>query len=99
MHAKIARCKRKMYWKHFAKTNIFKLAFGEVLNRKGSRNGSGEGTEIQCDFSSIFAHFWVPISDQFWSKNDPKSGSKNECENESLKFGLGRSDAFQVDCE
>ena len=68
MHAKVARCRRKMYWKTVLNIKILKLALGEVLKKKGSNNGSGEGSEIQCDFLSIFVHFGSPFLDNFGIK-------------------------------
>ena len=39
-----------------------------------------------------FSSIWGAHLGQFWCKNGPKTGSKNEFENERFQFGLGRGD-------
>ena len=65
-----------MYWKNLLKINILELELGEILTKKGSKNGTGEGTKIQCNFSSIFVHFGCPFGVNFGPKMLQKSGPK-----------------------
>ena len=69
---------------------------GQVLNKKGLKHGSGEGTEIRCEFSSISVHLGSPFWGQFSSKKGPKAESKTKFKNESLKFDVGRVEPPQV---
>ena len=87
-----------MYWKNLLKINILELELGEILKKKGSKNGTGEGAKIQCDFSSIFVHFGCPFGVSFGRKMLQKRGPKASAKMK-VKFGLGRSDTFQVRCE
>ena len=68
VHIQMAKCIRKMYWKNLLKINILELELGEILKKKASKNGTGEGTKIQCNFSSIFVHFGCPFGVSFVPK-------------------------------
>ena len=76
MYIKIARCIRKKYWKNLLKINILELELGEILKKKGSKNGTGEGSKMQCNFSSIFVHFGCPFGVNFGPKMVQKWGPK-----------------------
>ena len=76
VHIQIARCIRKMYWKNLLKINILELELGEILTTKGSKNGTGEGTKMQCNFSSILVHFGRPFGVNFAPKMVQKRGPK-----------------------
>ena len=52
--------------------NILKLARGQVLNRIGAKNGSGEGTEIRWDVGSIWVHLEGPFGVKLGSKTATK---------------------------
>ena len=95
MHAKVARCIRQFHWKNLVKIIISQLALGEVLKKKGLKNGSGEGAEINAIFASIFVRFGLPFGVDF----GPKTESKTECENESVKVCLRRLDPLQVNSD
>ena len=74
---------------------LFKVRAQAGSDKNKFKNGSGEGTKVQCDFSLILVHFGCPFGVDFDPKTFPKTKSKTECKNESLKFGLGELDPLQ----
>ena len=99
VHIQIARCIRKMYWKNQLKINILELELGEILKKKGSKNGTGEGTKIQCNFSSIFVHFGCPFGVSFGPKMVQKRGPKTSAKMKVSSSVLGRVTTLRVDCD
>ena len=97
MHIQIARRIRKMYWKNPLKINILELELGEILKKKGSKNGTGEGTKTQCNFSSIFVHFGCPFGVNFGPKMVQKQGPKTSVKMKVSSSLLGGVTPLQVD--
>ena len=97
MHVKSARRIRKIYWKNLLKINILKLELGEVLKKKGSKNGSSEGSKIECDFSSIFVHFGCPSGVSFGPKMAQKRCPKPSAKIKVSSSVLGGVTPLQLD--
>ena len=76
MHIKLARRISKIYWKNLLKINILQLTLGEFFKKKGAKNGAGEETKMQCNFSSILVHFGCPFGVSFGPKMVQKRGPK-----------------------
>ena len=97
VHIQIARCRRKIYRKNLLKINILELELGEILKKKGSKNGTGEGTKIQCNFSSIFVHFGCPFGVSFGPKMVQKRCPKPSAKMKVSSSVLGGVTPLQVD--
>ena len=88
-----------MYWKNLLKINILELELGEILTKKGSKIGTGEGTKIQCNFSSIFVHFGCPFGVSFGPKMVQKQCPKPSAKMKVSSSVVGRVTPLQGDSE
>ena len=86
MHIKLARRISKIYWKNLLKINILQLTLGEFFKKKGAKNGAGEETKMQCNFSSILVHFGCPFGVSFGRKMVQK-----QCPKPSAKMKVSSS--------